>query len=158
MWNLGAEECHYYNEPVFEDNPIAWYEWYDSCNSFQPEHPAEDPIPPPPPPCRPRKYNVNGRCWEVVCTEEGPEIRPCLSTPETPVLTGILISSIRVTNQGYKMKIISAKGSKTVTVKPGTIKLRHLGTAMMLKRKLPDADIKNISTTFWNKMGSLTLK
>ncbi len=143
MWNIADESCAYFNEPDIEENPIAWYDWYDSCLIIPETEDPEPPTPPDPPPCRPRKFTANGNCWEIVCTEEGPEIRPCLKPNTNRVST-----TIRVLVQ-------SALGFKAITIKHGKIKLKHLASAMIYKKALPDANIKKVGTKFWSGLKEL---
>ena len=156
MWKQ-TFECSSLNEPDFEDDPSGWFDWYDDCASGA-DPVAEPPQPPSLPPCRPRHYTVNGKCWEVVCTNEGPEIRPCLKTPVPPNLTAIEILAIRIANDGFHVQTLSKGGLLMEKIKHGKIKLKHLGAAMIFKQALPELSIKKIKPDFWQKLKPLPKK
>jgi hypothetical protein len=155
MWKQ-TMECSGLNEPPFDEEHFSeWFDWFDGCMSGNNDVPGL-PDPPPIPPCRPRRtVIVHGACYEIVCTIDGPELRPCPENPQ-PVLTGsILIIAIRITNKGFVVQTLSSKGIKTDTVKQGKTRLKHLGAALIYKKPLPAADVKKIPKIFWKEMDSL---
>ena len=155
MWKQSTE-CSGLNEPPFDEEHFSeWFDWFDDCMSGSVDVPGL-PDPPPPPPCRPRRtVVVHGVCYEIVCTIDGPELRPCLENPQTVLTNTILIIAIRITNKGFVVQTQSSKGIKTDTVKHGMTRLKHLGAALIYKKPLPGADLKKITKVFWKEMDKL---
>jgi len=143
MWKQSFE-CSGINEPNFEDNPSGWFDWFDDCMSGENGNHE-----PPPIPCRPGRYSVNGKCWQIVCTTDGTELRPCFTTPIPPNINSVIVTAVCITNNGFLVQTQSAKGLKTDKIKHGKIRLKHIAAALIYKKPLPNPEIKKVASTFW---------
>src|SRR5438105_2101027 len=122
MWSSDPR-CSGLNAPRFETDPAAWYAWFDSCNA------AGGGSLGPAPPCRVRRWiDARGRCWEQVCTHEGPEIRACPRGIRA-IGAGSRIVALRMTGNGYLVQIATGQGVSVQEIAPGTVRLAQLAGA-----------------------------
>ena len=155
MWKNNDPQCSVFNEPPFDPEHFSdWFDWFDDCMSGEIQIGPPSTTPPNPPPCKPGVRIVNGRCIEVFCTVDGPQIQGCYKIPRTPIIKYAVISGIRVTNNGYIVQTFGPTGLRTETVPKGKVRLRHLGSALLTQKKLPQASINKVPAKFWKSFDS----
>lgn len=138
-----------------------YFDWIESCTVEETgetdggEEPPEEPPyqPPPPPPCEPARWTTaSGKCFERICTLDGPVVRRC-SEPDLPTHPNAfpIIDFVGLTARGFFVSVIRARGEQPVVqhVSPGKIKLLPIIRAMFSEAQLPSFEIKKVSEDFW---------
>lgn len=157
MWSDNPN-CSPFHEPDVSRDPESWFSWIDSCivsdeeDIFPHDYGVGDL---PNPPCFPRRWFSNGRCWEITCTNSGPEIWPCIHHPilleRIKTDNQAQIIAIRITSAGYNLRIMTKRGMETVEINHGQLKLLYIARAMANLAILPASNIRNIDENFWVK-------
>ncbi|MET7766690.1 hypothetical protein ABZS71_33650 [Streptomyces sp. NPDC005393] len=152
-WNRRDPACGGWNAPSSYDDPEGWFEWWDSCITDE----VEPPEPPEPPePCMPSEYtDAQGRCWEIICTPSGKEVRRGCDEPPTKI-KGVIIG-IRFKQNGYSVRVDTQDGVQIQLLTAGKVKLIHLIRAMVNEVPLPAGDCKKVPTAFWEELPKATL-
>ncbi len=145
-WKVEAK-CMAAQEPDFEADPAAWFDWFDDCASG-PDTSLAGTYEPPPVPCHPGRFVENGRCWLLVCTKIGPMIEPCYEPNFELPMNGIL--AIKAAANGYALVVRTGKGFSLVRVPRGVATLRQLIGVAASQRALPTLELTKISRTFWS--------
>jgi hypothetical protein len=158
MWKseLG---CSGLSEPDFDEDPSAWFDWFEDCMSGEPPDPGGEPPEPPDIPCKPRRWIDNeGRCWDRVCTADGPELRPCFVEPVIQGTAKPAITAIHLTGDNILVQVTTSRGVKVHNLAPGDVKLSHLANALFQRAVLPSADIRRIPGDFWARQKPVSVK
>lgn len=156
MWNIHDPSCGPLNQPDFEADPGAYFDWFEHCSSG-PAGPSGDGTGPQPP-CEPRTWITGGRCFELVCTPHGPEIRPCFEKPIPTVSTSATITALRLTGHEYIAHVATSKGVRIVKILPGEIKLSQLVSALLHRSELPGVNFRRIPEEFWMRQKKIVIR
>ena len=151
MWKLDPK-CSASQEPDFETDTSAWFDWFDDCASGPDQ---VQPPPPPPPPCHSHRFkDSNGHCWVVVCTPDGPMIQPCWDVPIS--LGKLVIFGVKATQFGNSVLLRGEKGYALMKVPRKTATLRQLVGLAAAQRPLPSSKLSAIPRAFWESGNRVT--
>jgi hypothetical protein len=93
----------------------------------------------------------------MLCTEEGPEIRPCLDWESYPSSNSRILA-IRLGRNGYTVLTGRRGALKTQDVFADEIKLTDLVRALVARSALPTTDLRKIPASYWNSRPQLSLR
>ncbi|MFI1395665.1 hypothetical protein [Streptomyces sp. NPDC020681] len=145
-WNNRAPGCSGWNAPSSYNDPEGWFEWWDGCITDEAEPPEE-----PPEPCMPGEYtDAKGRCWELICTPSGKEVKRGCDEPP-PKIKGVIVG-IRFKRNGYSVRVNTEDGVQSQLLTAGKVKLIHLVRAMINETPLPEDHCKKVSDDFWEEL------
>jgi hypothetical protein len=128
--------------PTFASDPEAWFGWIDALLSAAPERVREiGPVEP--------WADREGHRWRIVATHDGPEIRPGLENPflvtgELPIITALLVTP---THLGAEVTM--RRWRQVMWVPVGSVRVYHLGVAMLARYELPHEAIDRIPPDAW---------
>jgi hypothetical protein len=136
----------YLDEPDFFADAGAWFDWFER----RPARALD---------CTPRRWiDDRGRCWEMVCTSFGPEIRRCFDEPLPIFPIRPQIVALRLDPDGYVVHIGSGGRLKARRIPHGQVSLRRLAAALLNRAPLPTADIARIPPTFWARQRDVVVR
>lgn len=156
-WNHDDPACIGANAPDVSKDPEAFFEWWGSCISDEPEPPS-----PPEPPVTCDRFDghkftdPSGKCWKIVCINDDEwKLEPCIKQ----VLPLPHIQSLIIRTDGYIVAVAtSTRRTKEQLIRPSQAKLLYLVRAMIHGSKLPSNEIPKIREDFWSKQKSVALK
>lgn len=128
--------------PSFARDPEAWFGWIETLLSAAPERIREiGPVEP--------WADREGHHWRVVATHDGPEIRPGLENPflvtgELPIITALLVTPTHI-----GAEVSMRRWRQVMWVPVGSVRLYHLGVAMLARYELPHEAIDRIASGVW---------
>lgn len=157
-WKHDDPACIGANAPVISKDPEAFFEWWGSCISDEPEPPS----PPEEPPITCDRFDghrftdSSGKCWKINCINDYEwGLEPCIKQ----VLPLPYIQSLIIRTDGFKVNVVTSS-RKTINqiVRPSQAKLVYLVRTMIHGSKLPSNEILKIREDFWSKQKSVVLK
>lgn len=129
--------------PSFAGDPEAWFGWIDTLLDAAPDRLRDiGPVEP--------WADREGHHWRVVATHDGPEVRPGLENPflvtgDLPIITALLVTpthvAAEVTMQWWR---------QVMWVPAGSVRVYHLGVAMLARYELPHEAVDRIGADVWH--------
>ena len=129
--------------PSFSADPESWFRHVDELLAHAPRAVLD---------AAPETWtDVSGHDWRVVTTPDGPEVRPGLQGPflrqgGLPRISALLVMPERVT-----VELSMHSWRAVATLDAGTVRVQHLGLAMLTGLELPHEGLDRLDSSVWNE-------
>ncbi len=130
------------DEPPFDSDPLAWFQWVDRLLERQPTRITEVG------PSGPWDDGAGHR-WRVVSTPDGPEVRPGLQNPF--LVNGSLprITAVLLTPEAFRLELALEGWREVRDVRVGDVRAQDIGLAMLTRTELPHLGLERIGPETW---------